>query len=116
VDKRFRNGIQNSKSMPGADCKSDHNPVVVTVTIRPQKNRKAKSTVTWNINKLKNSAIKDAYKQKLGEQLKDRKADEEIDIDGIWNKLKESLEIVAEEICGKAIAEETELDECRHTT
>src|SRR2546425_7172179 len=28
VDKRFRNGIQNSKSMPGADCDSDHNPVV----------------------------------------------------------------------------------------
>ena len=29
VDKRFRNGIQNSKSMPGADCDSDHNHVVV---------------------------------------------------------------------------------------
>ena len=25
IDKRFRNGIQNSKSMPGADCDSDHN-------------------------------------------------------------------------------------------
>ena len=30
VDKRFRNGIQNSKSRPGADCGSDHNPVIIT--------------------------------------------------------------------------------------
>ena len=55
----------------------------------------------WDINKLKNSESKDAYKQKLDKQLKDVKINEEVDIDGIWNKLKESLEIVSEEICGK---------------
>ena len=101
VDKRFKNGIQNSKSMPGADCESDHNPVVVTIKIRLQRERKAKKSVKWNINKLTNSDFKDAYKQKLGKHLKDTKVDEEVDIDGIWNKLRESLEFVAEEICGK---------------
>ena len=32
-DKRFRNGVKNSKSLPGADCGSDHNPVVATMKI-----------------------------------------------------------------------------------
>ena len=69
--------------MPGADCESDHNPVVVPTKIRLQRDRKAKKPVKWDINKFKNSEIKDAYKQKLDKQLKDVKVNEEIDIDGI---------------------------------
>src|SRR5437867_11915824 len=33
-DKRFRNGVRNSKAMPGADCGSDHNPIVLTLRIK----------------------------------------------------------------------------------
>src|SRR3989442_16014474 len=58
VDKRFRNGIQNSRSMPGADFDSDHNPVVVKMKIRLQRVKKAKKTVKWNINNLKNKKLK----------------------------------------------------------
>ena len=29
VNNRFRNSIKNSKSRPGADCGSDHNPVII---------------------------------------------------------------------------------------
>src|SRR5206468_3756161 len=50
IDKRFRNGIQNSKSMSGADCESDYNPVLVTMKIRLQRVRKFKKAVKWNIN------------------------------------------------------------------
>ena len=42
VDKRFRNGIQHSKSMAGADCDSDHNPVIVKMKIRLQRVKKSK--------------------------------------------------------------------------
>ena len=45
ADKRFRNGIQNSKSMPVADCESDHNPVIVTMKIRLQRVKNFKKTV-----------------------------------------------------------------------
>jgi len=38
MDKRFRNGVRNSKSMPGTDCGSDHNPVIATVQIKLKKN------------------------------------------------------------------------------
>ena len=33
IDKWFRNGIQNSKSMPGADCESDHNAVYLVYLV-----------------------------------------------------------------------------------
>src|SRR3989442_12755349 len=48
VDKMFRNEIQNSKSTPGADCDSDHNPVVVRMKIRLQGVKKSKKAVKWN--------------------------------------------------------------------
>ena len=45
VDKRFRNGTQNSKSTPGANCDFDHNPVIVAIKIRLQRVKKSKRTV-----------------------------------------------------------------------
>ena len=101
VGKRFRNGILNSKSMPGADCQLAHNPVIITVKIRLQRERKARRASKWNINKLKNPEVRNAFKRKLDEQLQDGKVDEEMDIDRIWYKLKENLELCAEEICSK---------------
>ena len=50
VDKRYRNGVPNSKSRPGADCDSDHNPVIVTMKIRLQRVKKGKNEVRWNMN------------------------------------------------------------------
>ena len=61
----------------------------------------ARRASKWNINKLKNPEVRNAFKRKLDEQLQDGRVDEEIDIDRIWYKLKENLELVAEEICGK---------------
>jgi exonuclease III len=101
VDKRFRNGILNSKTMPGADCQTDHNPVIITVKIRLQRLRKGRRVARWNISKLKRPEVRSDFARKLEKQLQDGKIDEETDIDRIWRKLKENLEIVAEEICGK---------------
>src|SRR6059036_1595873 len=73
VDKRFRNGILNSKSMPGADCDSDHNPVVVKMKIRLQRVKKAKKTVKWNVNNLKKPEVRNAYRMRLDQQLQEEK-------------------------------------------
>src|SRR3989441_4078501 len=101
IDIRFRNGIQNSKSMPGADCESDHNPVIVTIKIRLQRVRKSKKTVKWNINNLKKPEIKNSFRTRLDKQLQDENIDAEMEIGEIWNQLKEGIATVAEEICGK---------------
>src|SRR3954462_12514829 len=118
VDKRFRNGLKNSKARPGADCESDHNPVVVTMKIKLQRIKKSRKTVKWNVNNLKRQEISNAYRSALDKQLQEEKnlevgkmpilkMWEEVEIrdkreiEGIWNKLKERIELVAEEICGK---------------
>ena len=36
VDNRFRNGVQNSKAMPGAHCETDHKPVIARLKIKLQ--------------------------------------------------------------------------------
>ena len=101
VDKRFRNGILNSKSMPGADCDSDHNPVVVKMKIRLQRVKKAKKTVKWNVNNLKKSEVRNAYRMRLDQQLQEEKIDGCMEVDEIWKRLKDGISTVAEEICGK---------------
>ena len=121
VDKRFRNGVQNSKSMPGADCESDHNPVIMKMKIRLQSVRKCKKTDKWNINSLKKPEIRNAFRVNLDKKVQEEKIHEGMEvgkmpnlkmweeveirdkreIEGIWNKLKERIEMVAEEICGK---------------
>ena len=114
VGKRFRNGIQNSKSMPEADCESDLNPVVVAMKIRLQRVKKSKKTVKWNTNDLKESENRNAYRIQLDQQLQEKKIDECIEVDEIWNRLKEGIATVTEEILLKGEAvKETELDELR---
>ena len=33
INKRFRNSVINARTYPGADCGSDHNPVVATIRL-----------------------------------------------------------------------------------
>ena len=65
MDKRFGYGIQNSKSMPGADCDSDHNPLIITIKIRLERVKKSSKTVKWSINNLRKPEIRDAYRMQL---------------------------------------------------
>src|SRR3989441_10139465 len=106
LKKRFRNGILNSKLMPGADCDSDHNPVVVKMKIRLQRVKKAKKTVKWNVNNLKKSEVRNAYRMRLDQQLHEEKIDGCMEVDEIWKRLKDGISTVAEEICGKEMQPE----------
>src|SRR6267154_6065607 len=100
-DKRFRNGIQNSKSRPGADCASDHNPVIITMKVRLERVKKSKKKVKWNINKLRKPEFRDAYRMRLDKTLQEEKNIGCMEIDEIWKNLKECIAEVAEEICRK---------------
>ena len=44
INERFRNAIRQAKSYPGADCDSDHNPVISKLYIRFRRKKVAKST------------------------------------------------------------------------
>ena len=100
-DKRYRNGIKNSKSMPGADCESDHNPVVTRVQIKLKGLRQIKKPDRFNAGILQDTKMRQEYQTKLDKQLKDNGVSELDDINQIWDKIKESIGDVAEEICGR---------------
>ena len=101
IDKRFRNGIKNSKAMPGADCGSDHNPIVATLKIKLRSVKRSKPRTKWKTDVLNDAMKKDAFQSKLDKQLIDKGIKEEEDIEKIWSKLKECVTDIAEEICGK---------------
>ena len=86
--------MQNSKSRPGADCESDHNPVVITMKVRLQRVKKSSKTVKWKINNLRKPEIKDAYRMQLDKKLMEEKIDRGMKIDEIWKKLKDDIVIV----------------------
>ena len=69
VDKRYRNSIQNSKSMPDAECGSDHNPVIVRMKIRLQRVAKPKRTVKWSVSGFKKPEFREAYSRRLDKRM-----------------------------------------------
>ncbi|GFN85033.1 craniofacial development protein 2-like protein [Plakobranchus ocellatus] len=53
VHKRFRKAVKTSKPQPGADCDSDHIPIMCKFQISLKKLRKAKANPKFQMNLLK---------------------------------------------------------------
>jgi len=87
--------------MPGADCGSDHNPVVATMKIKLTGIRRTRRLKKWNVEILQNVEKKGEFQSKLDKQLQDKRVNEMDEIDQIWKTLKSSIGDIAEEICGK---------------
>ena len=60
VDKRFRNGMINIKTLPGADCNSDHNLLMSKIKIKLKSTSKAVKNLNLKLLKT-NTAIKEQY-------------------------------------------------------
>ena len=67
INKRFRNAIAAVKAYPGADIKSDHNPLIGTIKLKLKMIKPAK-TANRDLNMLKNETTKNAVCQHI--QLK----------------------------------------------
>ena len=94
--KRFRNAILSSKSMPGADCGSDHVPVVCIMRLKLKTIRKSKQPPKFQYHLLKND---DDLKEKFNVSVENKFAllDEITDIEDRWEMLKRSLTEATEE-------------------
>ena len=53
VDKRFRNGVINIKTVPGADCNSDHNLLVGKIRIKLKRTTRTIKNLKLNLDLLK---------------------------------------------------------------
>ena len=51
INHRFRKAVQNAKTYPGADCNSDHNPVVCNMKVRLRRLKEVSSEakLQWNL-------------------------------------------------------------------
>ena len=62
INNRFRNSVQQSKSYPGADCGSDHNPVICKLKVRLKKLKMIKREQQLDYYQLQNNQdIKNIY-------------------------------------------------------
>ncbi|KAI5700378.1 hypothetical protein M8J77_008043 [Diaphorina citri] len=100
---RFRNGIINTKTRPGADCGSDHNPVVMKVKIKLKKPNKKKPNMKWDLDKAKNPNIKELFAITLNQEIDKNCSQSEMgNANTRWNNLKISIKATAEKIIGKS--------------
>ena len=98
VNNRFRNSIKNSKSRPGADCGSDHNPVVIRTETKLKSIKKKTKTKTWNASILKDTEKAIQFQKKVDEKFKENYTNLG-DVTENWEKLKNCISIVADEMC-----------------
>jgi len=98
IQDRHRNSITSCKSMPGADCGSDHVPVVGTMRVKLKKLKKGKTTPKLQINLLeKDQELKKTYT--ISVQNKFSALEELTTAEEKWQKMKETiLEVATEHI------------------
>ena len=90
IDKRFRNGMINTKTLPGADCNSDHNLLMSKIKIKLKSTSKAVKNLKLNLKLRKtNTAIKEQYTVEVKNRFTGL---EEIrEVEQRWVKLKDAL-------------------------
>ena len=100
INNRFRNSITNAKACPGADCYSDHNPVIVTLRMKLKKINKRVNRIQFDLDCLKsNNEIKEKYQVAVKNRFEIFSKIE--DIDEKWLSFKEAITTAADEIIPK---------------
>ena len=69
INHRFRNAVKNSRTYSGADCESDHNPVVVDMEVRLERQKEKKRKKRLQYEKLKIDSIRNDFKTKTLEKI-----------------------------------------------
>uniref|UniRef100_A0A8D8QKV4 Craniofacial development protein 2 n=1 Tax=Cacopsylla melanoneura TaxID=428564 RepID=A0A8D8QKV4_9HEMI len=97
-NQRYRNAILNAKARPGADCSSDHNPVIVTMRVKLKKLKQPKKKLLWNDDKYKQPIVKQQFSYTFLEEIDKKKPFEDHEK---WSVCKEALKAAAEKVIGK---------------
>lgn len=98
IDKRYRNGISNVKTYPGADVGSDHSPVVGTIFIRLKK-IKHHIQRRPDFEKLRHPEICTEITEQLNVAIKRTITQQEQPIEESWSSLEHAInQIQAEKL------------------
>uniref|UniRef100_A0A8D8SMX4 Craniofacial development protein 2 n=1 Tax=Cacopsylla melanoneura TaxID=428564 RepID=A0A8D8SMX4_9HEMI len=80
INQRFRNSITDMRTYPGADIRSDHNPLIGNIRIRLKKVAK-KQVKRYDYRKLKDTNTKNIVKRKLETILQGQENETAVDDD-----------------------------------
>ena len=103
INKRFRNAVKSTRTFPGADCNSDHVPIVIEMAVKLKKPRKRKLKPKVNIKLLKSdSNIKDLYNVAVRNKFEALENEaEESTMQSVYDNLSAAIEEASAEILPK---------------
>ena len=89
VQKRFRNSVKSSKTMPGADCDSDHVPVICRIEIKLKQLKKPKQP-KFEIDFVRtNQEMKTRFAVNVKNKF--QVLENVTEAEEMWDKIKESI-------------------------
>ncbi|XP_072384650.1 uncharacterized protein [Diabrotica undecimpunctata] len=93
IRSRFKNSITSTKTYPGTDIESDHNPVVAVVNIRFKKLQKSAVKQKIDVKQLKNATILERTREQVNNNLrniaaKNRNTD---NVENKWMEIEKAL-------------------------
>lgn len=89
INRRFRNSIEKTTALPGADVGSDHNPVCSTIQIKLAKIKKKPDKKVPNIKALEDPDVKLKYQEHINNEI--AMISTEVDVEEHWSKIKGTL-------------------------
>lgn len=101
IRERYRNALKSCKAYPGADCGSDHNPVIATIELKLRKPKKSQQKKKLDLQLLKTDMdIKRRYAVEVMNIYQalavENNNEDETEVE--WNTWKGSLTSAAEKI------------------
>ena len=94
INQRFRNAVKHAKVFPGADCKSDHNPVVMRFKLSLKQVPKPVRRKRFLLNALRSDEVKTRFKDSVITKLNEQEPPNTIDEH--WKQLKTAINEAAE--------------------
>lgn len=88
INKRYRNTIHSVKTYPGADVPSDHVLLIASLEIRLKTIRPKKKEVGIDVNKIKDSSIRDSISEQLHNKFTELKNKEDETVEERWTEIK----------------------------
>ncbi|XP_029348267.1 craniofacial development protein 2-like [Acyrthosiphon pisum] len=103
INTRFKNCIQEVKTVRGADCDSDHYLVKGKLNVKLKKLGVRKGTMVdrYEVSKFKDKTVCDLFKQRTNEAMSNLHINQLDTIDGKWKAIKETLKVVTDTTIGK---------------
>ncbi|XP_072933758.1 uncharacterized protein [Epargyreus clarus] len=97
INSRFKNCVKSAKTYPGADIRSDHNPVVAEILLVLKRIRKRRTNNIVNIRKIGSTNCKSEAAREINEWAMEAKHSQE-SVENQWSKLKTTVDKINADI------------------